>query len=466
MKMGMKISVKQVADVVGGGATGAADQEVSSVVIDSREAAPGSLFVALPGERVDGHDFLKDCAERGTVAALVQRDVSPVKGMALIRVNDSLDALQRLAAWRRESLKELQVIGITGSSGKTTTKELTAGVLAQKYPVFKSRGNHNNAIGLPLMIFEIDSRQRWAVLEMGMSASGEIERLCAISRPGLGVITNIGQAHWEHLGSQRAILEAKFELAKNLAAPRLLFLNGDDPLQRQRVKDGLPGVRVVYYGLNAANNLWATDVHVGSLGSSFTVVWNGKSIPVKLNLAGAHNVYNALAAFAVGLALDVEASAIATGLEQVRGEKRRLETVDIGAVTLIDDSYNANPDSMAKALAVLNTYPAHRRKIAFLGDMLELGPTAIDQHRLIGALAVESQPERLVFIGRHAEDFRAGALNAGYSGARISVWENSVQALASINLVEDGDVVLVKGSLGVEMDKIVAALKKRGAEPC
>ncbi|MDD4658090.1 MAG: UDP-N-acetylmuramoyl-tripeptide--D-alanyl-D-alanine ligase, partial [Eubacteriales bacterium] len=226
----MNISIKQIIKVVGGKPSGGdCSRKITSVAIDSRKVVPGSMFVAFAGEHADGHDYLEECARKGAFAALVERDTPQWGEMVTIRVDNTLAALQRLAAWQRRQLKGLQVLGITGSSGKTTTKELVAGVLAQKYSVFKSRGNHNNAIGLPLMIFELEAHHQWAVLEMGMSARGEIKELCAISRPGLGIITNIGEAHMEHLGSQQAIMEAKFELAQDLKPPCLMILNGDDP---------------------------------------------------------------------------------------------------------------------------------------------------------------------------------------------------------------------------------------------
>lgn len=457
--MSMKLNVKQVVDVVGGKlSSGDSSRDITGVVIDSRRSGPGSLFIAFRGERADGHDFLVDCAGKGTVAALVEKDIAPQGEMAIIRVEDTLLALQRLATWQRNRHKQLQVIGITGSSGKTTTKELVAGVLAEKYSTFKSRGNHNNAIGLPLMLFELADHHRWAVLEMGMSAPGEIHQLCRISSPGIGIITNIGQAHLEHLGSQREILEAKFELAKSLAPPRMLILNGDDPLQREKAKALLPDVKVIFYGLDRHNCVRATDVCVGPAGTSFTVRWRGKSAAVKLNLLGAHNVSNGLAAFTAGLLLDVEPAAIVKGLAGVRGERRRLETIEVDGMTIIDDSYNANPDSMAKALAVLQTYPPGRRKVAFLGDMLELGPSAREKHWELGKLAAQLPLALLVAVGQYAAYVKEGAIAGGMKEEALHLWEDSPRSLASTRFLKPGDVILIKGSLGVDMAKIVQSL--------
>lgn len=463
----MNISIKQIIKVVGGKPSGGdCSRKITAVAIDSRKVVPGSMFVAFAGEHADGHDYLEECARKGAFAALVERDTPQWGEMVTIRVDNTLAALQRLAAWQRRQLKGLQVLGITGSSGKTTTKELVAGVLAQKYSVFKSRGNHNNAIGLPLMIFELEANHQWAVLEMGMSARGEIKELCAISRPGLGIITNIGEAHMEHLGSQQAIMEAKFELAQDLKPPCLMILNGDDPWQRRKVREGLPGVKVIFYGLNPENSIRAVNIQTSAEGSSFDVEWSGKSIHVELGLLGAHNVMNALAAFAAGLVLDIEPSAIASGLGLVRGEGRRLQPFEINGLTLIDDSYNANPDSMGKALAVLGTYPPGRRKVAFLGDMLELGPSSPDKHQQVGMVAAGQQLGLLVAVGSFAEDVKQGAIQAGMEEGAVITWPDSKVAGASVDSLLPGDVVLVKGSLGSEMDRIVQAIKAGRTEKC
>lgn len=461
----MSLSIDLIAKIVGGKLSpGNYHREISGVVVDSRQTLPGSLFVAFPGQLVDGHDYLEACAEKGAAAALIQREVPAPGQLVTILVDNTLAALQRLAAWRRQTFKELRVVGVTGSSGKTTTKELVAGVLAEKYSVFKSKGNHNNAIGLPLMIFELQSQHQVAVLEMGMSAPGEIRELCTISRPGLGIITNIGEAHMEKLGSQEAILAAKFELAQNLSPPGIMVLNGDDPLQRQRVKAGLPGVQVVFYGQEPENNLQAVDIRTHTQGSAFQVKWKGKVTPVELSLLGAHNVSNALAAFALGLLLNVEPEAIARGLASVRGEERRLQSLWVNGLTLIDDSYNANPDSMGKALTVLGSFPPARRRVAFLGDMLELGPTAPEKHRQIGRAAAAEAVSLLVAVGRYAEAVRQGAIKGGLAPAAIITWPDSEEALSSVGSLRPGDVVLVKGSLGSKMEVIVGAIKAGGKE--
>lgn len=457
----MKIKISDVIAVTEGRPTPGADGIVESIVIDSRDAVSGSLFVAFVGEHVDGHDFVADSYNRGALAALVERDVLAPQGLVTIRVDNTETALQRLSAWQRNKFSDLQVLAITGSSGKTTTKELVAEVLAQEFRTFKSRGNQNNEIGLPLTMFDIQQGHQWAVLEMGMSAPGEIRQLCSISQPGIGILTNIGASHILHLGSQEAIMHAKFELAENLLPPAVMILNFDDPWQRRRAELGLPGVqRIVWYG-QKQGDVTATNIESDIYGNRFDVVWQGGQVRVNLALPGAHNVSNALAAFAAGLELGLTPQKIVRGLETAKGEERRLQAFDIQRITVIDDSYNANPDSTARALELLGRYPVNRRKVAFLGSMLELGAIAREKHEFIGAVAVENNVRLLVAVGENAEDIRRGAVAAGMNGSIIT-WANSEEALSSLELLKLDDVVLVKGSLGVKMDRVVQELKSGG----
>lgn len=462
----MEIVLQKAVEIVQGiPSPGRLDQVFTSVVIDSRKAVPGCLFVAFAGENVDGHDYLDDCLRRGALAALIERDVPAPEGLVTIRVPSTLRALQKLASWQRNQLSDLMVLGVTGSSGKTTTKELIAGVVSQSYSVIKTRGNHNNEIGLPLTMFEIDQEHQWAILEMGMSAKGEIRNLCSISKPAVGVITNIGEAHFERLGSQEAILEAKFELSEKLEPPSILILNGDDKLQRRRAAQGLPGVkRTVFYGLDQENDVRAKEITSTLEGSSFTVLWEDKSIRAEVRLPGRHNVSNALAAFTAGLMLNIPPEKIAMGLAGAAGEKRRLQAIDISNMTVIDDSYNANPDSTGRALEILGQYPLERRKVAFLGDMLELGPIAPEKHRWIGAAAAQNNVALLVAVGQYAGFIRDGAIKAGMNQDSIITWPDSSAGSESCGFLLPGDVILVKGSLGAKMDVIVQLLKDGGLQ--
>ena len=460
----MEISLEEICQIVAGRPSpGRLDQKVRAVATDSRKAVADSLFVAFVGENVDGHNYLLDSSRRGAIAALVERETEAPEGFVTIRVDNTQDALQRLAAWHRRQFNNVQVLGITGSSGKTTTKELAAAVLAQEYSVLKTPGNQNNEIGLPMTMFALEEEYQWAVLEMGMSAPGEIRQLCWISQPAVGIITNIGVAHMAFLGSKEAISAAKFELAEDLAPPGLLILNGDDALQRCRAAGGLPRVeRTVFYGLDPGNDYRAAKIDSSTSGSRFEVHWQGKSILVTLNLPGRHNISNALAAFAAGVELGIPPEKIVLGLAQVRGEVRRGQAFEIRGLTVIDDSYNANPDSARCALEVLSSYPPERRKVAFLGDMLELGEIAPEKHQQLGADAAANGVELLVAVGRFAEHIRRGAIRAGMDGAKVFLWPDSAQAIAAVEFLEPGDVVLVKGSLGIKMDIIVQYLKDGG----
>jgi len=466
--MEMEIGLDKIIEAVGGEGIPGADQlSVTSVVIDSRKAVPGSLFVAFAGENTDGHDYLTDCARRGAVAALVEREVPPPEGLAVIKVPCTQLALQEIAAWQRRRFPSLKVLGVTGSSGKTTTKEFIAGVIAQKYTVLKNKGNLNNEIGLPLTVFDIEPEHQWAVLEMGMSSLGEIRQLCKISLPSLGVITNIGEAHIERLGSREAIVQAKFELAENLVPPGAIVLNGDDLLLRQRAAQGLPGVdKVIFYGLEEGNDVRAVNVETDIQGSSFDLQWNGGRMRITLGLPGRHNVSNALAAFAVGLLLEIPPEHIAAGLAGTRGEKRRLQQFAVSGYTVIDDSYNANPDSVVRALEVLSSYPPGQRRVAILGDMLELGEIASEKHRLIGAAAVTNGVELLIAVGAFAGDVRQGAVEAGLAEKAVHTLPSSQAAAEAAALLQPGDIVLVKGSLGAKMDVIVHKLLSGGNESC
>ena len=464
----MDISVQDIIDVTGGiPSSGPFDQVITSVIIDSRRAGSGSLFVAFTGERTDGHKYLAECAQRGAVAALVEQEVEPVPGMVTIQVANTQESLQQLAAWQRSRFRDLSVIGITGSSGKTTTKELVAGVVSRKFSVLKTRGNHNNEIGLPLTMFEILPRHEIAVLEMGMSARGEISELSRIASPGMGIITNIGEAHIEHLGSVEEIMHAKFELAENLASPGILILNGDDPLQRRRVARGLPGVkRIVFCGFEKSNDVRAIDVVTHTGGSDFRVLYQGRTFDAELKIPGRHNVSNALLAFAAGMELGLEPGEIIAGLSSVQGEKGRLQAETINCMTVLDDSYNANPDSTLVALEVLSSYPPQQRRVAFLGDMLELGAIAQEKHQMVGRAAAKNNVQFLVAVGEYAQEIRQGAIEAGMDDDGIHVWQDSDKARSSLAKLKPGDVVLFKGSRGVCMEKLVQTVKDGGLEKC
>jgi UDP-N-acetylmuramoyl-tripeptide--D-alanyl-D-alanine ligase len=365
-----------------------ATQMIRRFVIDSREAGPGDVFVAFRGEKTDGHSYVSDAFGRGAVAAIVEQDV-PIEALLLdlrhdvtlraikqwtlpviIRVDNSLFALQELAKWWRTQLTDLRVIGITGSVGKSSTKELIATVLERDYTVLKSEGNLNNEIGLPLTLLQLESKHERAVLEMGMYARGEITRLAEIAQPIVGVITNVGPVHLERLGTIEAIAEAKSELLQALPPEGVAILNYDD--ERVLMMRDKTQAQVLTYGLDPQADLWADEiVSEGLEGIHFTLHYRGEEFHVQVPLLGRHSVHTSLRAAAVGLAEGMMWDHILEGLQDRRAPLRLVAVPGPNGSMILDDSYNASPASMIAALNLLAEL--NGRKIAVLGDMLELG---------------------------------------------------------------------------------------------
>ncbi len=459
----MKLKIKTVADIVGGKVeTGDLSQAITSVVIDSRNVVSGSLFVAFKGEHTDGHMFLEESARKGAVAALVEQDVTGAPGLVPIKVPSTLKALQQLASYRRLQLPDVTVIGVTGSTGKTTTKDLLAAVVESTYPVFASAGNQNNEIGLPLALFDVTPEHRYAVLDMGMTAAGEIQDLCRISLPGLGIITNAGSSHLEKLGSLEAILEAKFELADNIQPPGIMVVNGDDVRLRQRARQSTRPHKTVFFGFSETNDVRADNVALGYKGSSFDVCWGADRQRVEIPLPGKHNVANALAAFAMGLELAVAPEEMADSLRKVTGTEGRLQYREINGVTVLDDTYNASPDSCRAALEVLSSLTMAGKRAAFLGTMLELGDVAADEHFEVGRSAAQMEVDWLVAVGPYCEDVKKGAIAGGLTEENIQCMPDSRQAISLLSRLEPGDAVLFKGSRGVKMELLVEAMAEGG----
>jgi UDP-N-acetylmuramoyl-tripeptide--D-alanyl-D-alanine ligase len=446
-------------------------QAFSDVVVDSRLASPGSLFVALPGESADGHQYVGDALDRGAQAALIHKPVAdctrPVNvGQPLLEqgplqlplcflVQDTLQALQQLAAYWRLRHTGCHVVGVTGSVGKTTTKELIAAVLARRFCTLKSLGNYNNEIGLPLTVLRLGAGVEWAVLEMGMYGVGEIAHLASIARPEIGVVTNVGPVHLERLGSVDKIAEAKAELVESLPADGLAVLNGDDPRVRaMRARVG----RSVLYGLQANNDLWADEIRtLGLEGLRLRLHYKDQSVHVRLPLLGRHSVYGALAAVAVGLHVGLEWEDIFAGLRDPSAQVRLLVTRGAQGATLLDDSYNASPASTVAALNLLVEMDG--RKVAVLGDMLELGAYETEGHRLVGRRAAEVA-ELLVSVGRRGRIIAEEALQVGMLAEAVhSVASNDEAVELLQRLLREGDFVLVKGSRGMAMEGIVARLE-------
>ncbi|MEP6894294.1 MAG: UDP-N-acetylmuramoyl-tripeptide--D-alanyl-D-alanine ligase [Chloroflexota bacterium] len=452
---------------------------ITEAVIDSRQTIPGSLFVAIPGEKSDGHDFIGEAFKRGASFALIQRDVdASYRTLDLravsstdsflnfdfttpfcLRVDNTVTALQQIARFWRRKL-DLRVIGITGSVGKSTTKEMIAEVLSTRYRTLKSPGNLNNEIGLPLTMLRLSSGHQHAVMEMGFYVPGEIAFLCDIAQPQVGVVTNIGTVHAERAGSQEAIARGKAELVQALpAAPEgVAILNFDDPWVRkmeERTK-----ARVFFYGLSPEAHLWADQVvGLGLEGIRFRLHYAGETLHVKIPLIGRHSVHTALRAAAVGLAEDMNWQEILEGLNQGHTQLRLAAVRSENGALLLDDTYNASPESMLAALNLLDEIEG--RKIAVLGDMLELGPYERGGHEMVGLRAAQVA-EVLVTFGERAHIIADAARRAGMKKAAIIEF-NEMDALMDwmkTNLTQK-DVVLIKGSHGLRMDRITASMEVR-----
>ncbi|MCH7488722.1 MAG: UDP-N-acetylmuramoyl-tripeptide--D-alanyl-D-alanine ligase [Chloroflexi bacterium] len=427
-----------------------------SVVIDSRQAGRGDLFVALPGERTDGHEFVLAAVAAGARGVLVRTAPDDLPdGIAAFVVGDTLAALQRLAAGRRDR-RRARVIGVTGSVGKTTTKEITASVLSTRYEVLKNEANYNNEIGLPLTLLELRHRHRRAVLEMGMYALGEIRTLCEIARPDVGVVTNVGPAHLERMGSLEAIAAAKAELPESLPPHGFAVLNADDPLvmaMADRTR-----ARPLSYGTAADADVRASEIESRGLeGVSFRLHWHGESARVETKLPGRHSVSNALAAAAVALADGMPLADVAAALGEVQPPLRIQVHRLKGGGTLLDDTYNAGPASMAAALDLLAEIPG--RRIAVLGDMLELGPAEREEHLALGRRAAETV-DVLHTVGELGALIAEAAREAGLRETHHWPDKDAAGEALAADLRQD-DVVLLKASRALALETLVPLLKER-----
>ncbi len=441
--------------------SGAPDVRVSGVTIDSRRVEPGQLFVAIAGPRFDGHDFVAEAAARGAGAALVHRDLQAPAGFALVRVADTTRGLADLAR-RARAQAEVPVVCITGSAGKTTTKEMTAALLASRGPVLKTEGNLNNQYGLPLMLLRLRPEHAAAVLELGMSAAGELRVLSGIARPDVAVITLVAPVHLEFFASVDAIAAAKAEILEGLAEGGTAVLNGDDP-RVKRIGDAhrAGGGRVLWFGRDRAHEVsaenWRGTVH----GMRFTLRVGGQAEEIALPLPGPHFLMNFLAAAAVAHHLGIGMGTIAETATTLKAASHRGEVVSLGeGITLLDDCYNSNPTAVEAAVVALGL-SARGRRVAFLGDMLELGPTGPELHRQTGE-KVGGRLDLLAAVGPLAAGFLEGARRAGLRPEALVAFADSAGAAAAApDLVGPGDAVLVKGSRGVRMEVIVDALRTR-----
>ncbi len=461
----MMFTIEEIARATGGFIFGPASGGVAGVSTDSRKAGRGELFVALAGERFDGHDFIGACASAGVTVFLASSKWFAANGApadtTVVAVEDTLAALGDLAAWHRRRF-DLPVAGITGSNGKTTVKEMLAAILLLTGPGLKTAGNLNNLIGLPQMLFQLNNGHLWGVLEMGMSEPGEIDRLAEMAAPRIGVITNAFPAHLASMGSVEAVARAKGELFLRLPAGGCAIYNADDPLVSRLPAPA--GVRRLSFGLGKADVAASGIESLGLQGQKFTLSLTGEELPVRLKAFGLHNVANALAAAAAAAALEVPAEVIRAGLEQFTPYDKRCNLEDLDGVILFDDSYNANPASMRAALVTLAGIRGKGGAIAVLGDMLELGEGAAEAHREVGEVAA-SFVTRLYVMGEMAETVAAGARAGGLAAGAVVVAASHEEILADlVESVREGDFILVKGSRGMAMDKVAAGVRRHFAD--
>ena len=448
---------------------GSGDERIREVITDSRKSAPGILFVAICGENHDAHSFLESAFLAGTAAVLVSdrkaaldalskaREKNAKVSPAIILVNDTVEGLGRLAHGYIETLN-LKKVGVTGSTGKTSTKDMLHCVLSEKYRTVKTQGNFNNEIGMPLTVLSIDEETEAVVLEMGMSAFGEIHYLVDIARPEIGVITNVGISHMEILGSRQGILKAKLEITDYFDKDNLLIIYDDgDVLSRSSA------AAKGSYRLWTAGSLGSCDFKIsgvrdrGADGIEYKLGFGGRTYDVALPAPGKHNAINATLALAAGLALDVDIESGIRGLSKLELTSGRLSVKEAGGVRVIDDTYNASPDSMKAGLDVLSNTEGERR-VAILGDMYELGDESEMWHRQVGEFAAEKKINLVIAIGEIAKAIAEGAKAKRGAGEVVYFAEKADFIEKKDEYIKKGDVILVKASRGMHMEEIVKAI--------
>ena len=429
------------------------------VGIDTRTIKNGELFVAIKGAHFDGHDFVGEAVKKGAPAVVVASPAPLELDATVIRVGDTVEALGRIASWWRLKFNA-PCVAITGSNGKSTTKEMAAAIVSVRGPVLKTEGNFNNLIGLPLTVFRWEKEHATAVLEMGMNAQGEIKKLAQISRPDIGLITNITAAHLEKLQSVEGVAEAKGELFEAMGENGVKIVNDEDPWVKKLGKKY--GGRVITFGMQNTSDVQFRHMESADLTSTdLTLLIMGKEKKIKLPLPGTHNVMNAMAAIAIGCALDVDADVMLHRLVEFHPMAMRFERVQLSnGVCMVNDSYNANPQSMKAAFRTVGAAKRAGRFVAVLGDMLELGGQSEALHREVGLAAVEHGIEELFLFGNFTSEIAEGAREGGLGDTHIHEFDEIEPIQRAVEEeIRAGDVLLVKGSRGMKMERIVDYLK-------
>ena len=425
----------------------------SEIVTDSRKIIDGSLFIAIKGETFNGEDFAVEAINKGAAGVIVSKDCPkknlPSSGI-IFKVDDTLKAYQMIARqWRMKF--NIPIVSITGSNGKTTTKDLTAAVLSAKGEVQKTSGNFNNEIGVPLTLLGINENHKSAVVEIGMRGLHQIEGLAKIVKPNIGIVTNVGETHIELLGSIENIARAKRELVEAIESGGTVILNADDPNVINMKNFVKSGVKVITFAIDNAADIHAENISTDSTSTRFIV--NGKNFEIPM--LGKHNVSNALAAIAAGVAVNLNLDQIAEGLKNLSATKMRFETIERNGLHIINDAYNASPLSMRAALQTTAEI-ASGRKIAVLGDMLELGDISENTHREVGAEVVKNNFDLLITFGELGKFIAEGARSAGLDPKKIFTSDTHEQAADHLKkIISAGDTILFKGSRGMKMEKII-----------
>ncbi|MDE5648975.1 MAG: UDP-N-acetylmuramoyl-tripeptide--D-alanyl-D-alanine ligase [Oscillospiraceae bacterium] len=428
------------------------EKVIAEISTDTRNLPAGCLFIAIKGERFDGHIFIKQAIENGAAAAVSEY---PVDGCPCIVVQNTRTALLEIAKYYRSKFDPV-LVGVTGSVGKTTTKEMIALVLSEKYNTLKTQGNLNNEIGLPKTLFNLDSSYKAAVIEMGMSDFGEIERLSNTASPTIGVITNIGYSHIENLKSQEGILKAKLEILSGMKQDAPLIINGDD-MYLAPLKNEFKNSRPVYlYGIDNEHCDFKAENIIEENGiTRFTLVYNGFETEIEIPCAGKHNVLNASAAFCIGILSGLSEKEIVSALKKYKPDAMRQNIVKKGDHTVIIDCYNASPDSMKATLNVLAGMECNGRKIAVLGDMLELGDMSEKLHRLVGEYAAQYHLDRLYCYGENAMYIAAEASEHGLASCAFHKDSKDLLAEKIKKDLKSGDIILFKASRGMKLEEVI-----------
>lgn len=439
-----KLKLSEIANACSG--TFNNDCEINGVCIDTRKITDGCLFICIKGERFDAHQFAQEALDKGAAAVMIHSDIE-ISGN-FVKVTDTAKALLDLGGYYRSKFS-IALVGLTGSVGKTTTKEFTYLVVNAKYNAIKTLGNLNNEIGLPQMLFHIDDSTQAAVIEMGMNHFGEIHNLTTAAKPTLALITNVGTSHIENLGSREGILKAKLEILDGLEKGAPLILNGDNDMLKTVKNDDY---KIVFYGIDHGD-FKAENIVQGDNKTSFDIAYYGKRQSITIPTIGIHNVYNALAAFAVGYFLDIDSQLCADALAQYVPEGMRQKSVSFGGVTFIEDCYNASPDSMRAAINTLADTKSNK-KIAVLSDMLELGEYSVQAHSEVGKMAADAGIDYLLTVGEMSKYINSSAKKSGLENA---FHFDSKEKLADclLGILQNGDAVIFKASRGMKLEDVI-----------